>query len=185
MSSAVAVQIPPGYLELPLDESATATSFSGAHVGELLAGLGDSGVRYCGLGQHASPTTGRTVTSWLTVAVYEAPGATQNPRLVLKGLAEAKLAARAPGEIVVGDLDGRPVLLCEQAAAPRLRAVDRESAAVYQLQVVVPSSDATAVAAIELSTRATEDGPRFRTMVTQMARSVRFEPHRRPTLLQL
>jgi hypothetical protein len=190
----VAIDIPPGYVPLPLSgiDSAIATAatvlsevgpsdiVSAADqvlpaIGMFLDELAHDGVRFCGMGRHTYDNT--LVTSVLTVLVYDTGGDTENPRLVVKNLAEARTQAGDQGELHVIHLDNRPMMFVEQVRnlpVPDFpgNPIEGTTAPVYQFEAAVPSHDGSAVVSIELSTIFTAQGPQFRRMIIDMARSV-------------
>ncbi|MGV9675700.1 hypothetical protein ACWDSJ_10520 [Nocardia sp. NPDC003482] len=188
------IGIPVGYVGLPLSgidssiESATAL-LREVGAADLVAAadrmlpamrvflgeLGRNGVRFCGLGRHMFDEV--LVTSVLTVLVYDTGGDRENPRLVVKNLAEAAIEGGDHGDLQVVELDNRPMLFFERVRdfpVPEFAGnpTTGTTAPVYQLDAVVPSEDGSAVASIELSTVFAEYGPRFRSTVIDMARSV-------------
>ncbi len=188
------IRIPAGYIPLPLsgiDQSIATAAALLREVGPadiaraadqvlpameaFLGELARDGVRYCGLGRHSFED--ELVTSVLTVLVYDADGDTENPRLVVKNLAEAKMASGEPGEIRVIELDNRPMMFFEQVRELPVpdfpgNPMRGTTAPTYQLEAVIPSEDGSAIAAIELSTIFVGHGPWFRPVVVDMARSV-------------
>ncbi|NKY88833.1 hypothetical protein [Nocardia veterana] len=192
------IWIPEGFAALPLTDidrhvaavANTAKSLSDSETREmaagvlpiisiLLKGLAQWDVRYCGFGRHVA-SSGTPVTSCLTVCLYETGGDKLNPRLVLKDLVETRLAAGDDlGSIELVDVDTRPILFSErirELPSPRFTGspYDSETASTYQLEAVLPAESGTAVAAVELSTAYIDDGPEFRRMIFDMARSAAF-----------
>ncbi|MBF6060972.1 hypothetical protein IU494_09280 [Nocardia terpenica] len=190
------IGIPPGYVSLPLDDIDSSITTAAAVLKEsgpsdvaqaadqvlpalraFLDELARDGVRYCGLGKHLSDDT--FVTSVLTILVYDTGGDTENPRLVVKNLAEAKVEAGDRGDLQVIELDNRPMMFFEQVRdlpVPDFpgNPIEGTTAPVYRLEAVVPSDDGSAVASIELSTVFSAHGPQFRPMIIDMARSVKL-----------
>ncbi|RDI64441.1 hypothetical protein [Nocardia pseudobrasiliensis] len=203
--TAVDIWIPDGYLELPLSDieqktGRAATLFdtlppsslkSGFQaivpaVTALLTQLAQRDTRYCGIGRFLS-SSGAVVTSCLTVCVYETGGEKLNPRLILKNLVESRVSAdESTGQVELLEVDGRPVLFTEQTTelpTPELPGLPYAgtTTSTYQLEAVVPYSDGSALAAIELSTPAIEAGPEFRKMIADMARSITFRQELPPS----
>ncbi|MBF4999768.1 hypothetical protein IRT45_21740 [Nocardia sp. BSTN01] len=194
----VDIWIPDGFAELPLTdidrhlgvvgdlaselpESRVRNMTAGVlpMISILLKGLVQRDARYCGIGRHLT-STGALITSCVTVCVYETGGEKLNPRLVLKDLVKSRIAAGDElGEIEFVDIDARPVLFSERIStlpAPQFPGSPyvTETASTYQLEAVVPAESGTAIAAIELSTARLDDGPEFRRMIFDMARSIAF-----------
>ncbi|MFD6159522.1 hypothetical protein ACFWF7_26285 [Nocardia sp. NPDC060256] len=203
--TALDIWIPDGYMTMPLSSieerigvvqglvdgmvPSPATSLAHAVLpaaATLLTELAKRDARYCGIGRHTS-STGGLVTSCLTVCVYETDGEQTNPRLALTNLVESRLESGDElGEIELTDVDGRPMLFSERITelpAPEIPAqpYTSDTTATYQLEAVVPSSDGSAIAAVEMSTAYVDYGPEFRRMIVDMARSVRFRPSDHPT----
>ncbi|MFI6171823.1 hypothetical protein ACIBCN_33940 [Nocardia sp. NPDC051052] len=203
--TALDIWIPDGYMEMPLsgieerigvvqdlvDEMPPAPIVSMAHAllpaaAALLTELAQRDARYCGIGRHLS-SAGGLVTSCLTVCVYENDGEKTNPRLALTHLVESRLESGDDlGEIELTDIDGRPMLFSERITelpTPEMPAqpYTSDTTATYQLEAVVPSSDGSAIAAVEMSTAYLDHGPEFRKMIVDMARSVAFRPSDHPT----
>lgn len=129
-----------------------------------LGSLGESGAIYCGVGRHLSAVDGEPVASWLTVSVHDGAGQ-DNPRLAL---AEFVVAAGMPAEAVaVVDLEGQETAFYERVCA---------EGAVYQLRVLVPAADGARITVLEVPTAQVEQGPRYRLMMIDMARSARRGP---------
>jgi hypothetical protein len=189
----VAVEIPSGYLALPLhgiDDSVGTTESLLREVGpseltpaadEILPAMGlflhelaRVGVRYCGLGRHLVDS--RLATSVLTVVVYDS-GDTMKPRLALESLADAKPAT---GDLQLVDLDNRPLLFFEQVR--NLPVPDfpgnptaGTTAPVYQLEATMTSTDGTIIGSVELSTPFVDHAPQFRRMIIDVARSMTLQ----------
>ncbi|QIS22421.1 hypothetical protein [Nocardia terpenica] len=188
------INIPVGYISLPLSGIDSSIAVAAAVLeevgpsdvaqaaGQILPALGAfldeltrDGVRYCGLGRHSFDDA--LVTSVLTVLVYDTGGDTENPRLVVKNLAEAKMEAREQGDLQVIELDNRPMMFFEQVRGLPVpdfpgNPIGGTTTPVYRLEAVVPSGDGSTVASIELSTIFIAHGPQFRPMIIDMARSV-------------
>lgn len=147
-------------------------------VGSLLTGLVARDVRYCGIGRHLS-IGGTMVTSTLAVCVTD--GEKGNPRVVLAHLIESRSAAGEESDSWLGDVDDRPMLVTERVAELPVPPIEGVSTAdgraeVYQLEALVPSDEGEAIVAIQLSTSFVAEGPQFRRMVIDAARSVVFRP---------
>ncbi len=194
---AISVEIPPGYHELPLTGIATAVraaepvllrSTTGslresvpATLGTLEFLLGALAVRravYCGIGMHRGDA-GQPVTSWLTISCKDA-GEPRNPRLVILDLAQAKLRDEVPWRVEPVEIESRPVLFTEgvrRYPAPDLPAAPDvgDDALAFQMEALIPSSDGTTVAVIEVATTSLESGPEFAPMLFMMAASLEFE----------
>ncbi|PPJ19178.1 hypothetical protein C5E44_08680 [Nocardia nova] len=204
----LAVDIPPGYFELPLhniDHQLDAAlplveKFSDGMPAEavadvmgtlrfLLDALVAGNTRYCGLGQHVSDT-GERVASWLVISVMKY-GKPRSPRLTLADIATAKKLE--DGSLVVEpvDIEGRPVLFTESIRTepqPEITGLTTESAsaAVFQLEAFIPSEDGTTIAAIEFSTVSVSEGPNFREMVFLLAASAKLDKTpSRPSMLNI
>lgn len=196
-SLSLAVDIPNGYVGLPLDDinrSITRTEAVFAQIGPgtlssaapavlqalrvLLTRISQVNAVYCGLGRHSS-SNGQLVSSNLIISLHEY-GERRNPRLTL---ADA-LTARSSGaesfkNVELIEISGRPTLMFDRMRTlPAPDLPDRSSAGldekVYQLEAVVPSPDGAAIAAIEFSTSFVEYGEEFVPMIAAMAASVDF-----------
>jgi hypothetical protein len=196
-AQAISVEIPPGYHELPLTDIASVVraaepvllrSSTGslresvpATLGTLEFLLGALAVRsavYCGIGMHRSGA-GRSVTSWLTISCIDS-GQRRNPRLVVLDLAQAKLREEVAWRIEPVEIGGRSVLFTEGVRhypAPDLPAASGggDDAPAFQMEALIPSSDGTTLAAIEVATASVESGPEFAPMLFGMAASLEFE----------
>jgi len=192
----IAVEIPPGYHPLPLEnigsvlESATAPIAQSVPseikssvpdvigtLGFFLETLAARQALYCGIGRHMSET-GEQVTSWLTISLLNC-GEPQNPRLVAQDLAINKLDEQPAAIVEPVDVGGRPMVFSELTRnfpAPDLPVFESRSGdvPVFQLEALVPSDDGTNVAVIEFSTVSVESGPLYSEMLFTMAASIRF-----------
>ncbi|WP_063065098.1 hypothetical protein [Nocardia violaceofusca] len=202
----VAIEIPPGYFELPLhniDNHLDAAlpfveNFSDGIPADavadvmgtlkfLLNALVAGNTRYCGLGQHVSDT-GERVASWLVISVMKY-GKPQNPRLTLADIATAKKWEDPSLIVEPVDIEGRPTLFTESIRTepqPEITdlATESGSTAVFQLEAFIPSEDGTTIAAIEFSTISVSEGPNFRDMFFLLATSAKLDktPSRPSTL---
>ncbi|MBF6349134.1 hypothetical protein IU448_08880 [Nocardia flavorosea] len=164
--------------DLPAPQAKTMGAVVLPAAGALLTGLAVRDTRYCGIGRHLS-TGGATVTSVLAVCVTD--GEKGNPRLTLAHLIESRSAAGEKGDSWLGSVDGRPMLVTERVAElpdPAIAGAPPSDgrAEVYQLEALVPSDKGEALAAVQLSTSFVAEGPQFRRMVIDAARSVSFRP---------
>ncbi|WP_433661842.1 hypothetical protein ACQPW1_06550 [Nocardia sp. CA-128927] len=196
-SLSLAIDIPNGYIGLPLndiDRSVTQTEAVFTQIGcgtvssaapavlqalkVLLARATQLNAVYCGLGRHSS-ADGRSISSNLIVSLNEY-GERRNPRLALADI----LTARSTGgetfkNVELIEVSGRTILMLDRVRtlpAPDLpgRTSSDLDAKVYQLEAIVPSSDGAAIAAIDLSTSFIEDGEEFVPVIAAMAASVNF-----------
>jgi hypothetical protein len=194
------LRIPPGYLPLPVTDSADRLAEALPTLVELcppesyellfstidtfamlLSELEQRNTVYCGLGWHGAPDDeSKLVASSLVVSV-QPTGEERNPRLVLGDL--VKVAAdnddQAQADLV--DLPNGPALFFESVRSlrkPRLpgQEGDPGRAEVYQLEVVVPSEKGDRLAALEFSTPQVEYGTYYREMMVLLAYSVAFNP---------
>ncbi|MEU7765141.1 hypothetical protein AB0B25_08470 [Nocardia sp. NPDC049190] len=143
----------------------------------LLETLATKNAVYCGIGRHVS-IDGQPATSWLTISSLNY-GAAQNPRLVVRELAQSRLSEEIPWVVEPIDIAGRPALLSESIRtypAPDIPAARAEGDNVspFQIEVLLPSEDGTSIAAVELSTASVSHGPEYRSMVLAMAASLEF-----------
>lgn len=198
--TAIWVEIPAGYVSLPIDDIREnmdiARNVVGEHVTEAqrptMAALISLLTRYlelltarnglyCGVGHHRSPADGSAITSSLVMSLQEFPEPT-NPRVLLKDLTVTKSAGGENGQIDLMDVQGRPMLFVERERtlpAPRLpgqpSVPEGTMVQVYQLEALIPSDDGAKLVAIEFSTPFIAHGPEFRAMVVTMANSVSFD----------
>ncbi|WP_194814981.1 hypothetical protein [Nocardia sp. XZ_19_385] len=192
----ISVDIPPGYHELPLSNIDEILSRAQPVVASVLSDdlrpevpkvvgtlqfmlskLASKNALYCGIGRHAS-TDGHPVSSWLTISSLDY-GQAENPRLVLHGLATAKLADSS-WQVEFVEIGGRQVLVSESVQtypAPDVADLAEAGDAVpaYQLEALVPSGDGSAVAAIEFATSNVDQGPEYLAMIFAMVASLEFE----------
>lgn len=191
------VELPPGYIPLPLhDVDATLAAAEenlrelapedqqpllSAVVGTftlLLDQLQERNAAYCGLGWHTTED-GTVVPSSLVVSIQPVRER-RNPRLVLKDLIELRAEAGEHGQIDVVDLEDGPALFFESVVTlprpqiPGQPPNQNPDAEVYQLRALVPSGDGTKLASLDFSTPDIPHGPRFRAMMVLMANSVSF-----------
>ncbi|MFI6045189.1 hypothetical protein ACIA8C_26400 [Nocardia sp. NPDC051321] len=195
----LAVDIPNGYVGLPLDDidrSIARTEAAFSHIGPgavssaapavlqalkvLLTRISQVNAVYCGLGRHAS-ANGTLISSNLIVSLHEY-SERKNPRLTLADI----LQARSNGtetfkNIELIEISGRQILMFDRMRTlPAPDLPDHSSAVldekVYQLEAIVPSSDGATIAAIEFSTSFVEYGEEFVPMIAAMAASVDFAP---------
>jgi hypothetical protein len=193
----IAVDIPNGYIALPLDDiddsiaqteslfvrigPGTASSAAPAVLQALrvmLTRLAQLNVVYCGLGKHLS-SDGGPISSTIIISLNEY-GERRNPRLTL---GEVLSGRRAAGETFKNaelvEISGRPLLLLDRIRtlpAPELLKQDSfdSEQAVYQLEAVAPSPDGSTIAVIEFSTASIEYGDEFLPMIAAMAASIEF-----------
>ncbi|MBH0778657.1 hypothetical protein [Nocardia bovistercoris] len=200
MSSTVpiAVEIPQGYIALPLTgiDDAIARTESLFAAGDLemltdtapailqalkttLTELARLDTVYCGIGRHISADGGQ-ISSTLTVAVSEY-GERRNPRLTL---GDVLIGRRDAGERYTNaelvDVNGRTVLLLDRTRAvptPALPGYDlsEPEQQVYQIEAIVSSPDGSAIAVVELSTAFADHGEEYLVPIAEMAASIRFE----------
>jgi hypothetical protein len=193
------VELPPGYLPLPLadiDQTLAAAEdrlreltpqeqqpLLAAVVGTftlLLEDLQARNTAYCGLGWHTAEDDA-VVPSSLVVSLQRFPRR-RNPRLVIKDLIDIRAESNEHGQVDVVDLAPGPALFFESVLTlprPQLPGAPPNpdpDAEVYQLQALVPSEDGTRVVAMDFSTPDIAHGPRFRAMMVLMANSVSFTP---------
>ncbi|WP_378737438.1 hypothetical protein [Nocardia brasiliensis] len=193
-SLSLAIDIPDGYVGLPLDDidraiartesifaqigpgtvsSAAPTVLQALRV--LLTRIARLNAAYCGLGRH-SASDGRLISSNLIVSLNEY-GGRGNPRLTL---AEVLTGRCGGGEtfnnVELIEVAGKPVLMLDRVRTlptPELPGRTPElDQQVYQLEAVVPASDGSAIAVIEFSTPFVEYGEDFLPMIIAMAASV-------------
>ncbi|MFC9964779.1 hypothetical protein [Nocardia ignorata] len=193
---AVAVEIPPGYHELPLAGVATAISAADPLLSQqttgtlresvpktlgtlefMLEALAKRNAVYCGIGTHRS-ADGHPVVSWLTISCLDA-GAPRNPRLTLADIAQHKTRDEIGWRVEGVDVGERPLLFSEGIGhypspdLPALRKSD-DAAHTYQMEAVIPSPDGTTVAVVEVATAEVDRGPEFGPMLFGMAASLEF-----------
>lgn len=191
---------PPGYLDLPVQDSEakleeivpTVVGLAPPDKQDLLAAvlgvyaitlraLEERNAIYCGVGWHPAPD-GTTVSSSLVVSLQSnGDGVERNPRLVLGGLIQAAANANDTGQVDEVELDSGPVVFFERIRRlprPELPGVVDQGGEVevYQLEALVPNEKGTWIAAIEFSTPYVRHGPLFREMMVLMANSVTFTP---------
>lgn len=192
-SLSLAIDIPDGYIGLPLDDIDRAiarTEATFAQVGPgpvssaapgvlqalrvLLARITRLNAAYCGLGRH-SASDGQLISSNLIVSLNEY-GERRNPRLTLAEVLTGRCGGETFKNIELVEVSGRPVLMLDRVRTlptPDLpgRTPDLDQQ-IYQLEAVVPSSDGSAIAVIEFSTTFVEYGEEFLPMIIAMASSV-------------
>lgn len=204
--TAIWVQIPDGYVPLPLDDIGPQMAQAQEIVEEVgpeesratvapligvltvfLHDLADRNAVYCGIAHHASAIDGSKITSSLVVALQEFPEKV-NPRILLKDLVLIKAAADEQGQVDLVDVLGRPTLFMERVRelpTPSFLgqppAPEGSTTKVFQLEALVPADDGAKLVSIELSTPFVEHGPEFRGMVVEMAASVSFTAPPPPT----
>jgi hypothetical protein len=204
--TAIWVEIPTGYVPLPVDDihenMAVATEVVGEQASEeqrpavsaligvltsYLSALAARNGLYCGVGHHLSAVDGSAITSSLVVALQEFPEKV-NPRILLKDLALTKWEAGDRGQVDLVDVQGRPMLFFEsdlELPTPELpgmpEAPEGSTSKVYQLEALVPSDDGSKLVSIEFSTPFVPHGSEFRAMVVLMAASVSFTPPPTPS----
>jgi hypothetical protein len=201
------VEVPTGFVALPLEDIGDRMANAETVVGELapdelrevvgpLVGVLSEFLRdlvarrvvYCGIGRHLSALDSSVLTSSLVVSLQAFPEE-RNPRLVLKDLVRAKADAGERAQVDLVHVDDRPMLFAERVVdlpTPRFPGqpdVPPDSlTSVFQLEALVPSEDGTRLVGIEFSTPFAAHGPEFRTMVVTMAASVSFtEPAAPPS----
>lgn len=195
----ITMDIPHGYIALPLDDidgsiARTASMFAELGPGTvssaapavlqalqvLLTRVTQLNAAYCGLGRH-SAADGQAISSNLIVSLHEY-GERQNPRLTLADVLTARSSGGETfGNVEFVEISGRPILLFDRTRTlPAPDLADRTSAEldakVYQLEAIVPAPDGAAIAAIEFSTPFVEYGEEFVPMIAAMAASVAFVP---------
>ncbi|PXX66430.1 hypothetical protein DFR70_103178 [Nocardia tenerifensis] len=193
----IAIDVPGGYVALPLTDIAGSVSRAESVFAEIGPGPVSSAAPavlqalkvlltratqlnavYCGLGRH-SAADGQTISSTLIVSVHEY-GERKNPRLALADVLTARTSDGGTFEnIEMIQVSGRPILLLDRVRelpAPDFPDRTSESAVakVYQLEAVVSATDGTAIAAVECSTSSVEYGEEFVPMIAAMAASVEF-----------
>ncbi|MFD6463644.1 hypothetical protein [Streptomyces roseolus] len=193
----ITVEIPAGYMRLPLesieDSIAQAESLF-AELGPgtvssaapavlrtlqaLLTRLAQLNTLYCGLGRHVA-ANGQEISSTLTITATEY-GERRNPRLTLGDVLTTKTNAGARfdnAEFV--DVSGRLVLLLDQVKTvptPDLSVYDSAETeqSIYQIEAVVSAPDGSAIAVVELSTPFVEYGEEYLLPVAVLAASIKF-----------
>ena len=195
------LSIPDGYTPLPLDNIPATLTATEQLVNELgtvgqreasrfvlgsltvmLETLAERSAVYCGVGRHLSAINGQPITSSLVVTLLEFPGR-RNPRLVLRGLLQAKKDANESGQPDLVDLPNGPAAFVERIRmlptppipGQDVLAPDTESP-VWQLEAFVPSPEGDTLATIAVSTPFADDGPQYRSMVVGIAAGVGFRP---------
>lgn len=193
---AVWLELPPGFLPLPLENSAERLAEVEPVLAELcppereellyatlntfetlLAELDQRNAVYCGLGWHTAPD--ESVVSSTLVVSLQPTGEQRNPRLVLGDLVQAAANAGERAQADLVDLPGGPALFLERVRnlpKPTLpgQQGDPGRADVYQLEAIVPNEKGTLLAALEFSTPNLENGTLFREMMVLLANSVSF-----------
>lgn len=192
------LELPPGYLSLPIENSAERFAEVEPVLAELcpperqdllyatlntfatlLAELERRNTVYCGLGWHTAPD-GSVVSSTLVISLQ--PTAQQrNPRLLLGDLVRAAANADDQGQADLVDLPGGPALFFESVRSLRKPMMpgqegDPGRADVYQLEAVVPSEKGDLLAVLEFSTPQVEYGTQYREMMVLLANSVSLTP---------
>ncbi|MEV6274993.1 hypothetical protein [Nocardia sp. NPDC051832] len=194
---AISLTIPPGYHEMPLTNIAEVLASAEPAVKSitppalsdsipsvlgtlefLLGTLAAKNAVYCGIGQHQSPE-GDSITSWLIVTIQNY-GEKVNPRLVVRNLAEMKLANGNSSSIEPFEINGRPMLISQAVAeypAPAMPNLPStgDTASAFQTEILIPSSDGQTLASIEFSTAALTQGAMYLDMLLAMAHSVDFQ----------
>ncbi|MEU2034958.1 hypothetical protein [Nocardia amamiensis] len=193
----IAVEIPPGYIPLPLrdiNESIAAAELLFANLGPggvgdvapavlqamrvLLGKLASLNAFYCGLGKHRS-ADGREVTSTLIIT-SDQYGDVRNPRLTIADYLMARADSANYMNVETLDISGKPVLLSDRIKrfpAPELPGVEYAEdaqAEVYQIEAVVCSSDGSKIAVVELSTPFVDAGEEFLSVAASVAGSIEF-----------
>lgn len=193
---AVWLDLPPGYLPLPLENSAERLAEVEPVLAELcppereellyatlntfatlLTELDQRNAVYCGLGWHTAPD--ESVVSSTLVVSLQPTGAQRNPRLVLGDLVQAAADAGERAQADLVDLPGGPALFFERVRSlprPTLpgQQGDPGRADVYQIEAIVPDEKGDLLAALEFSTPNVENGTLFREMMVLLANSVSF-----------
>ncbi|KAF0846388.1 hypothetical protein [Nocardia caishijiensis] len=194
-SISVAVEIPQGYAELPLDaideaiartEALFASLGTGAlsstapgvlqALNALLNRLAECGTAYCGLGIHLT-ADGRQISSALAITLADY-GAEQNPRLTLGSvLTGRQRAGERFDNAEFLDVAGRLILMVDRTKAvpaPDIPNYDGDEQEIYQVEAIVASPDGSAIAAVELSTPFVEDGSEYLLPMVAVAASIEF-----------
>jgi hypothetical protein len=195
---AIWLELPSGYLPLPVENSAERLAEVEPVLAELcpperedllyatlntfetlLTELDQRNAVYCGLGWHTAPD--ESVVSSTLVVTLQPTGEARNPRLVLGDLVQAAANADDHAQADLVDLPGGPALFFESVRSlpkPTLpgQEGDPGRADVYQLEAIVPSEKGDLLAALEFSTPYVESGPLFREMMVLLANSVSFTP---------
>lgn len=193
----VGIDIPPGYLEIPLDRiddladtylpmviEAIPSEVRGSAptvvqaMQFLLGALRANNALYCGIGVHRFASSEESIVSWLTVSSF-AYGPERNPRLVISDLIAAKADRGETGHLEVIELGQRPILYFERTVdrgRPDFEGYPDNSAqtAVFQIQATLTSPDGRSLAVIDFATADARNGPQYRGMVLGMAVSVEF-----------
>lgn len=193
------LRIPPGFARLPIEGAATTLAQIGVYLRDLLperqrallptvigtmTGLLDllaaNGALYVGVGAH-STDDGTWITSTLVVSAHQL-GDKKNPRIALRDYVTVMSEAGDEGSVEMVELpDGRSALAVENVARLPVRRLPDEPAAsgettgVYQLRLIIPSSDGRRMAVLEFSTPFVTYGPEFRAMMIWFATTVSFE----------
>ncbi|WP_051450844.1 hypothetical protein [Actinospica robiniae] len=195
---AIWLQLPAGYLPLPIEDSAERLAEVEPVLAELcppenedllyatlntfatlLAELDQRNAVYCGLGWHTAPDES-VVSSTLVISV-QPTGEERNPKLVLGDLVHAAANAGDHAQADLVDLTGGPALFFERVRSlpkPSLpgQQGDPGRADVYQLEAIVVSEKGDLLAALEFSTPYVQSGTLFREMMVLLANSVSFTP---------
>ena len=193
------LELPSGYLPLPVGNSAEALAAAEPILSELcppdrrdlldatlnaftvlLGELEQRNTVYCGLGWHTAPDEETIVGSTLVVSVL-VTGEERNPRLLLGDLVTAAANADEQGQADLVDLPKGPALFMEGVRSlgrPNLPAQqgDPGRADVYQLEVLIPDDKGELLAVLEFSTPSVEYGTLYREMMVLLANSVSFTP---------
>jgi hypothetical protein len=195
---AIWLELPPGYLPLPVENSAERLAEAEAVLMDLcppeqrdlleatvntfamlLTELDERNAVYCGLGWHTAPD--ESVVSSTLVISLQPIGEERNPRLVLGDLVQAAANADDQAQTDLVDLPAGPALFFESVRSLRKPTLpgqqgDPGRADVYQLEAIVPSGKGDLLAALEFSTPYVEYGTMFREMMVLLANSVSFSP---------
>ncbi|WP_329405818.1 hypothetical protein OG563_29300 [Nocardia vinacea] len=193
----ITVEIPSGYMALPLDtiddsiaqaESLFASLGPGTVSSSapavlrtlrvLLTRLAQLNTMYCGLGRHVS-ADGQEISSTLTITATEY-GDQRNPRLTLGDVLTARRdAGERFNNAEFVEVAGQLMLLLDRVRTvptPDLPVYDTSEAeqSIYQIEAVVSAPDGSAIAVIELSTPFVEYGEEYLLPVAAMAASIEF-----------
>ncbi|MBR7829456.1 hypothetical protein KDK95_24330 [Actinospica sp. MGRD01-02] len=192
--------IPPGYLPLPVVDSADRLAEALPTLVELcppesrdllfstvdtfallLSELEQRNTVFCGLGWHTAPDDESTLVASSLVASLQTTGGERNPRLVLGDLIKVSADADDHAQADLVDLPNGPALFFESVRSlrkPRLPGEEGDPgrADVYQLEVIVPSEKGDRLAVLEFSTPQVEYGVYYREMMVLLAHSVAFNP---------
>jgi hypothetical protein len=193
------LELPAGFLPLPVGNSAERLAAAAPILGELcppdrrelldatlnafavlLSELEQRNTVYCGLGWHTAPDGETIVGSTLVVSVL-GTGEKRNPRLLLGDLVTAAANSDDQGQADLVDLPKGPALFMEGVRSlgrPSLpgQEGDPGRADVYQLEVLVPDGKGDLLAVLEFSTPNVEYGTLYREMMVLLANSVSFAP---------